>query len=261
MYGYIYITTNLINGKKYIGRRKSKEFLKEGYLGSGVHLKNAIKKYGKENFKVELIEECDNWYQLVFRETYHIVKHDAVDSDMYYNVSYGGPNEGFVDGGNNIAKSDYARTINSEKHKGKKMPKGFAEHQRQIHLGKPSGMKGHAHSKETKEFLSQKTREANLSRDRSIYENLSNKITGNKMMNKDGKCIRVYPYEFEKYLSEGWVFGGLKRNINRNKENNPMFGKSAVKGRKWIHKDTERKYVFENELSKYLADGWIIGMK
>lgn len=35
MYGYIYITTNLINGKRYIGQKKAKNFLAEGYLGSG----------------------------------------------------------------------------------------------------------------------------------------------------------------------------------------------------------------------------------
>jgi len=38
MYGYIYETTNLINGKKYIGQSKGK--FKPLYLGSGVVLKN-----------------------------------------------------------------------------------------------------------------------------------------------------------------------------------------------------------------------------
>lgn len=43
MCGYIYLTTNLVNGKKYIGRRTSKVFLGNAYLGSGNHLKSAIK--------------------------------------------------------------------------------------------------------------------------------------------------------------------------------------------------------------------------
>ena len=34
MYGYIYETTNLINGKKYIGKKASTKFL-EDYYGSG----------------------------------------------------------------------------------------------------------------------------------------------------------------------------------------------------------------------------------
>lgn len=46
----IYKTTNLVNGKFYVGQhyQKSSEF--DGYLGSGIKILNAIKKYGKENF-------------------------------------------------------------------------------------------------------------------------------------------------------------------------------------------------------------------
>ena len=35
MFGYIYLTTNLINEKKYIGQKTSNKFLGESYLGSG----------------------------------------------------------------------------------------------------------------------------------------------------------------------------------------------------------------------------------
>ena len=42
MYGYIYITTNLINNKIYIGQHKSKNYDKK-YLGSGLLLKRAQK--------------------------------------------------------------------------------------------------------------------------------------------------------------------------------------------------------------------------
>lgn len=56
MYGYIYKTTNTINGKIYIGQKKSSEFLGVQYLGSGKILKSAINKYGVEAFIVEVIE-------------------------------------------------------------------------------------------------------------------------------------------------------------------------------------------------------------
>ena len=51
MFGYIYKTTNLINGKIYVGKHKGA--FTEKYLGSGVHLKRAVKIYGKECFSVE----------------------------------------------------------------------------------------------------------------------------------------------------------------------------------------------------------------
>lgn len=52
MYGYIYKTTNLINNKIYIGQHKVKEEkIDNSYYGSGKLIIQAIKKYGKENFK------------------------------------------------------------------------------------------------------------------------------------------------------------------------------------------------------------------
>jgi len=54
---YVYITENILNGKKYIGDRSCNCLPeKDYYLGSGIHLKNAKEKYGKENFKKEILE-------------------------------------------------------------------------------------------------------------------------------------------------------------------------------------------------------------
>lgn len=55
-YHYVYITTNLINGKQYVGDH-STDNLDDGYLGSGRYLAAAVKKYGKENFKLEILEQ------------------------------------------------------------------------------------------------------------------------------------------------------------------------------------------------------------
>ena len=54
-YGYIYKTTNNINGKIYIGKKTSSVFI-EDYYGTGSKIKKAITEFGIENFKVELIE-------------------------------------------------------------------------------------------------------------------------------------------------------------------------------------------------------------
>ena len=55
---YIYKTTNLINGKYYVGFHKTSDPF-DNYLGSGVRLIDAIKKYGVENFKKEILFEFD----------------------------------------------------------------------------------------------------------------------------------------------------------------------------------------------------------
>lgn len=89
MYGYIYMTTNTVNGKRYIGKHKSSKFTKS-YKGSGKVLVQAFKKYGFDKFNVELLEECENLNQLNKREEYWIEKYNACTSDDFYNIRWGG---------------------------------------------------------------------------------------------------------------------------------------------------------------------------
>jgi group I intron endonuclease len=65
MIGYIYAIRNKINSRVYIGqtiRPISKRFEEHIANTRGEHLKlyRAIKKYGSDNFYIELIEECDS---------------------------------------------------------------------------------------------------------------------------------------------------------------------------------------------------------
>ena len=94
LFGYIYITTNTINNKKYIGQKK---YCKnhESYLGSGVLIKAAISKYGKENFQKKILEECRTREDLNKAEIKWIKAYNAVDDDMFYNLASGG--EGQID--------------------------------------------------------------------------------------------------------------------------------------------------------------------
>lgn len=91
-YGFIYETTNLITGQKYIGQhRRSFDDPSDPddswYLGSGVLLGNAIDHYGMENFSRRIIEECDSPEELNDKEIYYIRLYDAVNSHDYYNIS------------------------------------------------------------------------------------------------------------------------------------------------------------------------------
>ena len=92
--GYIYKITNNINGKMYIGKTERsvniryKEHLRNinKYCDS-IPLYKALKKYGKENFTIEQIEECSNDL-LDQREIYWISTLDTYHNG--YNCTIGG---------------------------------------------------------------------------------------------------------------------------------------------------------------------------
>jgi predicted transcriptional regulator len=89
MHGYVYITTNLVNGMKYIGKRTSHVF-NPRYFGSGIRIKNAVKLYGKDKFAVELLIAVHSREELEEAEKRVISEHDAVVSPRYYNLAQGG---------------------------------------------------------------------------------------------------------------------------------------------------------------------------
>lgn len=86
----IYKTTNLITGKIYVGKNSNGN---RSYLGSGVLLKRAIKKYGRQNFRKEVLEICDahDWEE---REQYWIQQLNSRDPNIGYNVAPGGEGVG-----------------------------------------------------------------------------------------------------------------------------------------------------------------------
>ena len=71
------------------GKREKSEF-DEKYFGSGVHFKNALNKYGKENFAREILEWCADKETLSLREKYWIKKLDARNPEIGYNIAEGG---------------------------------------------------------------------------------------------------------------------------------------------------------------------------
>jgi group I intron endonuclease len=56
------------------------------YLGSGSLILKAIKKYGKENFKKEILEYCSSIEEMEKKETYWINKFNALKDPLFYNL-------------------------------------------------------------------------------------------------------------------------------------------------------------------------------
>lgn len=97
----IYKITNLINGKVYIGQTihtleaRYRRHLSCAERGDKGHLHPAMRKYGYNNFKCEVIEEIDeslpNAKQtLDEREIYWIKYYDSTNNKKGYNITLGG---------------------------------------------------------------------------------------------------------------------------------------------------------------------------
>lgn len=100
--GYIYITCNTINSRKYIGKHVLKytydvyentqngHHIDTSYLGSGKILKSAFKKYGIENFVQFIVDYAYTIEELDMKEKEWIAKFDASRSIHFYNIHKGG---------------------------------------------------------------------------------------------------------------------------------------------------------------------------
>jgi group I intron endonuclease len=86
-YGIVYKTTNLENGKTYIGQTCRKDSQVGNYIGSGNLIKKAISKYGKDSFIRETLFECNSQDQLDRMERLSIA---LFGPD--YNIAIGGAN-------------------------------------------------------------------------------------------------------------------------------------------------------------------------
>ena len=95
----VYVITNIINNKKYVGftseghLKRFKNHLKEARHGGNRLLCKAIRKHGKDNFSVELLEVVGSHKDAIRREQELIMEHKtfAGDEDGWgYNTTRGG---------------------------------------------------------------------------------------------------------------------------------------------------------------------------
>lgn len=91
MTSYIYKITNLVNGKTYVGQYTGVKIPFKYYMGGGTVLRQAIKKYGKANFKKEIIIEGEfNKELLNSMEIHYIQLYSPALTANSYNLDKGG---------------------------------------------------------------------------------------------------------------------------------------------------------------------------
>jgi hypothetical protein len=120
----IYLTTNLINGKKYIGKDRNNS---PSYLGGGVALNKDIKLYGRENFRKEILETCTDLEMLKIREIYWLEYYNVAYNSEFYNLT--NKSHGSINGPTITEKYANRGKSISESRKGKHYPEASISQQ------------------------------------------------------------------------------------------------------------------------------------
>jgi group I intron endonuclease len=90
LFNFVYITTNLLNGKQYVGDHSCNDLEKDNYLGSG-NFNNALRKYGRANFKRKELEFFSTKQEAFNAQEKYIKEYNTL-SPNGYNIS---PTGGF----------------------------------------------------------------------------------------------------------------------------------------------------------------------
>ena len=227
MYGYIYKTTNLIDGMIYIGQKHATKFLGNSYLGSGKLLIRAVNKYSSDNFIVELLEEVATKEEMDSREIYWIKFYNATDHSIGYNISEGGNVNRTMIGKNNpfYGKTHSAETVNKIK---------------EANIGRVPWNKGLSKATDNRVSKYSDSLKGRMSACRNTTWINNGSIS--KMIKKD---------QLDKYLADDWKEGRLPIVSDK-------YGIANL-GNIRIYKDGVEKNIKPDLLDQYLSEGWMKG--
>lgn len=200
-FNFIYITTNLINGKQYVGDHSCHDLEKDKYMGSGKCILKAIKKHKKENFNREILEFFDTRENAFELQEKYINDYNTLIPNGY-NISPKGVHQ--------ISNSISQTTKEKMRIKklGKKRKPFSKEHKNHIGLSSKNRNIGRVHTETSRNNMSV----AHLGK--SMSENTKNKLRKpHKIVvcpycNKQGGIRAMHRYHFNncKYYSSSSSF-------------------------------------------------------
>lgn len=166
-YGYIYKITNLVNGKCYVGQHKYGGYpnIDSSYHGSGRLIKQVFKKYGRDNFKEEILEWVKTKPEANKREKELTYEHNALIEQNGYVLKAG--SENYTEISNELLKlynsEEWTQAI-SKRMKGNSNGKGAVRteeykkacSERMIGNTRGKGLKGYKRSEREKQNMSER---------------------------------------------------------------------------------------------------------
>jgi group I intron endonuclease len=199
----IYKTTNLVNGKQYIGKDTKNS---PKYLGSGTILKRAIGKYGKSNFKKEIIEECVSFEQLIEREEYWLNYYDAGKNPNFYNMhnySSGSPSGEGHPNYNKPLSLEHREKLR-QSNIGKRLSNEHKQKLREMNTGSNHPQYGKSKSEETKKKMSEIRKYKSMMGEKSGMYGKNHSIESIEKI-KEKRKLQTFSDETRKKMSDSRI--------------------------------------------------------
>ena len=236
---YIYEIKNTLDNKIYIGCHETED-LEDGYMGSGLMLLAAMKKYGKENFQKTILEFCET-KQKMFEKEKELVTEEFVNRLDTYNLNIGG-HGGRISGWKHsdearqkIGDANRRRDLESFSHPGWKHSEESKDKISAAHKGKKL-------SEETKKKLSEINKGKKLSEEqkRKISESSKGRVKSKEEIENIKKAL------IGNKLSEE-----TKRKISEKLKGKKLSEETKEKMRKKIFSNEYRLKLREAQLARW----------
>jgi hypothetical protein len=210
----IFKIINLINSKIYVGKSSND---RPTYYGSGRAIKAAIKKYGKNNFKKEIIDSAETLLELNEKEKYWILYHSSHNPKIGYNRSFGGDGnwEHLTPEAEQQRLCSQLKTFRSDEFKNKKRQNTTEYYSNPLHRKEQSERIKKSYLKLSDEEK-QKIKERLIKGSQKRWSNIKNREEASELWKKNNPSKRP---EIRKKLSE-----------NRRGQNNPAAKKCEING-------------------------------
>ena len=279
-YHYLYKTTNLLNNKYYYGIHSTNN-IEDGYLGSGKRLRYSIRKYGKDNFKREIIKQFDTREELVNAEQ-EIITEQVLKDKQNMNIIYGG--EGFNTIGMVTVKDKDGKTFIIFNTDPRYLSGELKYHLKdtvsvknknniifRVNINDPRYLSGElVHNMcglinvkdENGNIITTKINDprylsgelVGITKDKVITKDINNKsimIDINDPRYLSGELTHIW--KDRKHSNES------KKKMSDSKKGTCLGNKNSQFGTCWITKDNENKKIKKEELDQYVNIGWSKG--
>lgn len=233
MYFTVYKTINLKTSEYYIGVHKTNE-PNDGYYGSGLRIIRSIKKYGKKNFRKDILHLYNNAKDAFLKETQ--ILNECLNDKKCLNLATGGK------GGSNFLGKKHTEETKKKLSQIARNRKTLSKESRQKII---DSNKRRTVSNETRKLLSKKASQ------RTLKEEERNKISSS---------LKQY---YQNRKKEGHTPINVYERTKEHREKHSSIMKSVYVNKKlvWIKNiNTNESFRIEiNELQKYLEKGFIRG--